>query len=105
MRKAAAALCMLSVLCLLLFSVVEQKGQTISPKERSVVLPDFKADLVERLNHMTKEDYMQVPGIGNKTADSIIQAIRSQPLYFVEDLRTLHGIGEKRLEAILQFIR
>ena len=103
-RKAAAALCMLCAVCLLLFALPRQRGQTITRRGGEIALPDYQEELVSLINQMTREDWLEVPGIGEKTADNILKAREKQAFFFAEDLRTVQGIGEKRLDAIIQTI-
>jgi competence ComEA-like helix-hairpin-helix protein len=87
-----------------LFSLPKQKGQTITRRGGAVALPDYQQSLVDTINQMTREDWLKVPGIGEKTADNILKAREKQAFFFAEDLRTVQGIGEKRLDAIIQTI-
>ncbi|MDO5022963.1 MAG: helix-hairpin-helix domain-containing protein [Eubacteriales bacterium] len=53
------------------------------------------------INKAGKKELMQLYGIGDKTADSIIQ---NRPYYYPEDLMLVSGIGERRFEQIKEFI-
>src|SRR5580692_101358 len=51
------------------------------------------------LNTATAEQLQQVPGIGQVTADKILQMRKSYGAFkSVDDLRAIRGIGPKRLE-------
>ncbi len=52
------------------------------------------------INRADKETLDTLPGISPKTADLIIQARQKSPFYFVEDLKIIPGIGDKRLEQL-----
>lgn len=52
------------------------------------------------LNTATKEELMSLPGIGSHLAEQIIRQREAQPFFFLEDLRQVSGIGEKRLDAL-----
>ena len=57
------------------------------------------------INTAGKEEFMALPGIGEILADRIL-AYRDAHGYFssVEELMHVEGIGEKRMEEILDFI-
>lgn len=48
----------------------------------------------------SKEDLMRLPGIGEKTADKIIEYRTAHPFTAVEDLKEVPGIGEKTFESL-----
>ena len=48
----------------------------------------------------SKEDLMTLPGIGEKTADSIIEYRTAHPFTAVEDLKEVPGIGDKTFESL-----
>jgi len=57
------------------------------------------------LNTATAEQLQQLPGIGPTTAEAIVRfRTKSGPFRRVEDLRAIHGISKKRLEAIRPYI-
>ncbi|MDA3874820.1 MAG: helix-hairpin-helix domain-containing protein [Kiritimatiellae bacterium] len=57
------------------------------------------APLTERLdlNSAAKEELMRIPGVGEVTANAIIE---SRPFSQIGDLTRVHGIGEKTLENL-----
>lgn len=57
------------------------------------------------INNCTKEELMTLPGIGDKTADKIIN-YREESLFKInEDLMNVPGIGEKKYEAVKDLIK
>lgn len=48
----------------------------------------------------SKEDLMRLPGIGEKTADKIIEYRTAHPFTVLEDLKEVPGIGEKTFESL-----
>lgn len=48
----------------------------------------------------SKEDLMRLPGIGEKTADKIIEYRTAHPFTAVEDLKEVPGIGDKTFESL-----
>ena len=65
----------------------------------------FSQELLD-LNKATKDDLVKLPGIGEKTAQKIIE-LREKKGGFkrVEDLLEVKGIGEKKLERIRPFVK
>jgi len=52
------------------------------------------------INQADKEALDALPGISPKIADLIIEARQLKPFYFVEDLKIIPGIGDKRVEQL-----
>ncbi len=52
------------------------------------------------VNRASADELATLPGIGPVLSQSIIQHRRNQPFTTVEELRQVHGIGEKRLETL-----
>ena len=56
------------------------------------------------LNNATKEQLMTIKGIGDKTADKIIEYRQKTPFCTIEDITNISGIGEKtylRIRSLL----
>jgi competence ComEA-like helix-hairpin-helix protein len=56
------------------------------------------------INTADKETLMELPGVGEVTADRIIEYREKTPFLSPEDLFNIKGIGEVKLEKILPFI-
>lgn len=56
------------------------------------------------INRATKEELMQLRGMGPKLADQVIAQREQQPFYFPEDIATVPGIGEKRLKEWMPYL-
>lgn len=56
------------------------------------------------LNTASKDALMRLPGVGEKTAESIIERRAHVPFRRVEDIMEVKGIGEKKFEKMKQFI-
>jgi len=71
----------------------------------SLPLPVVTAEGVMSLNQASREDFMTIPGIGGVTADAII-AFREKysPVYYIEDLLCVRGIGPAKLETLRNFL-
>lgn len=72
-------------------------------------LPAFIAGTQEpiqgvAINRADKEALDALPGISPKIADLIIEARRLRPFYYVEDLKIIPGIGDKRVEQLRPLI-
>lgn len=57
------------------------------------------------INSASKEDLMTLPGIGDKTADKIINYRLENKFKKVEDIKNVSGIGDKKFEQIEALIR
>lgn len=57
------------------------------------------------VNTATKEQLMELPGIGEVLAENIIEfREKNGGIFYLDDLLDVKGIGEKKLEEILPFI-
>ena len=56
------------------------------------------------INRADKQTLDALPGISPKIADLIIKARQNSPFYFVEDLKIIPGIGDKRVEQLRPLI-
>lgn len=56
------------------------------------------------INNASKEQLEELPGIGPKTAEKIIEYRRNNKFVTIEDLMEVSGIGEKKFEAIKDLI-
>lgn len=89
-----------------------QKRQTIQMEPAPHDALSFEALVQQRIlntaaenrgvniNAASREELMTLPGIGEHLAGLIIQTREQQPFFFLEDLRQVPGIGEKRLAAL-----
>ncbi len=63
-----------------------------------------KKDGIVNLNLATVEELQKLPGVGEKTAMSIVKAREEAPFASVEDLTRVPGIGEKTLENLRPYV-
>lgn len=73
------------------------------PKEES---SKEKADLTKKINikSASKSQLMNLPGIGEKTAEKIIEYRTSYGFINIEDIMKVKGIGVKKFEKIKELI-
>lgn len=59
-----------------------------------------------RINYASKEEIVELPGIGPSKADAIVQYREENGLFTsIEDLLQVSGIGEKTLESLREYIQ
>ena len=68
-------------------------------------IPEAKeVETLISINQATKEQLMQIPGIGPKTADLMIQYRSFSRYEIIEDIMNIKGIGEKMYYKIRGFL-
>lgn len=73
----------------------------LKPKAHIAALPDISQSGIN-LNTAAKEELMALPGIGEHLAEQLILKREEQPFYFVEDVSTVKGFGDKRIAVLKQ---
>jgi len=81
------------------------KALVQAPPKSTVIQPEKEITFPISINHADKDTLTALPGIGDVLAQRII-SYRERNGYFssVEELGNVEGIGEKRLEEILDLI-
>ena len=70
------------------------KAPVVAPPRRSVTFPID-------LNTAAREDFLELPGIGDKLAERIVAYRKSHGAFRnVEELRKVKGIGKKRMDRV-----
>lgn len=78
--------------------------RTVSAKTGSV--PRRPVSFPLDLNSARLEDFMELPGIGEKLAQRLVEYRKSHGGFrSVEELRKVRGIGEKRMERLRPLVR
>lgn len=111
--RKAAGLLMLAACCLLalyiLFSAAAERlriSRLHSLKAARAALPAAAPLPLSgnpdglNLNAAGREQLMTLPGISASLADAIIAQRSIRPFRFLEDLKVIKGIGDKRVEAL-----
>jgi competence protein ComEA len=55
---------------------------------------------VVNINTASAKELMMLPGVGKAKAEQIIQLRQAKPFTSVEDLKSIKGLGAKRIEAM-----
>jgi competence protein ComEA len=83
------------------------KQRRASPKESTTRKPSKKEENLRGLidvNHAEARELQQLPGIGPKLAQRILDERAKGPFRSVEDLRRVSGIGPKILERLRPYV-
>jgi competence protein ComEA len=57
------------------------------------------------LNHATREELLQLPRVGDRTAERILDSRRRASFAAVEDLRKVHGVGPATVERLRPLVK
>lgn len=84
------------------YEVPEEANNSTTDEKANTTIPIENEKI--SLNQATKEEFMTLPGIGEKTAEKIIEYRMAQPFTAIEDIKKVSGIGESIFEKIKDFI-
>lgn len=61
--------------------------------------------LLEKINYMSQEEFLLIPGIGDKISEDIIQYRNTHgPFTELDQLSNVKGIGTKKIQKIVDFL-
>ncbi len=89
---------------------LEPIQKQIKEEEQDVVLEtpiykDSKYTKLQKINLMSKDDFILISGIGEKTAEKIINKRNELgKFYELEQLKEVSGIGDSKYQKILDFL-
>lgn len=75
---------------------IPKQGESSSPQMAS----ESSSSGVVSIQNGSKEELMTLPGVGEKTAEKIMEYRSAHPFTKVEDLKEVPGIGEKTFESL-----
>ena len=88
------------------FYIPAKGEENIAVSTGSGMTTDSEEDKIIDINNATKEMLKTLPGIGDVTADKIIQyREKSGAFKSVEDLKKVDGIGETKYSKVKDFIK
>jgi competence ComEA-like helix-hairpin-helix protein len=79
------------------------KGRGGSQNDTTVNIISEKSTIIN-INTATRDELMELPGVGEVTADRIIEYRETKPFASTDELIEIKGIGEAKLEKILPFV-
>ena len=86
-------------------SVVEAPEMTVPSETEACIYYTLEQIVPLDLNTATREELLELPGIGEVMADRILDYRRDHgPFSAVEELLNVSGIGPKKLEALLEYV-
>ncbi len=71
--------------------------------EQTIYLPKRHKVMIS-LNKAQAKDFMQLNGVGEKTAQKIIDYRKAHRFAWIEDIMNVSGIGEKRFESYREYL-
>lgn len=85
---------------------ISSLNQTMLLANHDVIVIKEKSEKKKiSINAASKEELMQITGVGEKTAEKIIEYRQNHgPFQKIEDLLNVNGIGEKKLEKMKELI-
>lgn len=87
-----------------LFSRDEAQRIRLQPVQAVSQAPESDTQGRLNVNTASMEELVALPGIGQVTATAIVEARVVSPFYFLEDLKTVPGIGDSKLDTIRPLI-
>ncbi|MCI8595031.1 MAG: helix-hairpin-helix domain-containing protein [Oscillospiraceae bacterium] len=87
------------------YTVMTQSGGAARPQESASTPPELSVALPIDLNSATKEELMELPGIGETRAEAVLAYREANGAFTgVDELTAVDGIGEKTLEKLRGYV-
>lgn len=75
------------------------------PELNNEKIKDEKADEKVNINKATKEELMEIPGVGEVTANKIIEKRKTKKFLDINEIKEIDGIGNTKFEKIKNKIK
>ncbi len=84
---------------------IPKLGEQDSLETNTTKQESSKADSKVNINTASKDELMKLPGVGESTAEAILEERKKGKFKSIQDLKRISGIGDKKFEKLQSHIR